>query len=103
MTTATESKWISEPFRLGTPGAVRARSGSCSCGPDSRRRHCARAPASNSIYEFPRPESRSAFKDITDAQSLFVRLFIDGEQVARGVVESNLSAGRSRRCSSRSD
>ena len=90
MATATESAWTSEPFRLGPPEQFsRARELLMRAGFEETPL-CARASV-NSIYEFPRPDGRSAFKDITDAQSLFVRLFIDGDQVARSVVESILS------------
>src|SRR5204862_5093993 len=90
MATATESAWTSEPFRLGPREQFsRARELLMRAGFEETPL-CARASV-NSIYEFPRPDGRSAFKDITDAQSLFVRLFIDGDQVARSVVESILS------------
>jgi len=91
MTTATESAWTSEPFRLGSAeqfGHVRellVRAGF------EETPLCARAGVP-SIHDFPRPEDRSAFREITDPQSLFVRLFIDGDQVARSVFESILSS-----------
>jgi methylase of polypeptide subunit release factors len=90
MATATESAWTAEPFRLGTPEQFsRARELLVRAGFEETPL-CARAGVT-SIYDFPRPDGRSAFKDITDAQSLFVRLFIDGDQIARRVVESILS------------
>ncbi|HEY2377830.1 MAG TPA: methyltransferase [Gemmatimonadaceae bacterium] len=92
MPTATDSRWTSEPFRPGNSGQfARVRELFLRSGFEETP-VCARAGV-DSIYEFPRPEGRSAFKDVSDAQSLFVRLFVDGDRVARSVAESMLSPG----------
>ena len=86
---AAESKWTSEPFRLGTPAQfARVREIFVRTGFEETPL-CARAGV-QSIHDFPRPDQRTAFKDVSDAQSLFVSLFLDGDQVLRGVVESVL-------------
>ncbi|HKW46026.1 MAG TPA: class I SAM-dependent methyltransferase [Gemmatimonadaceae bacterium] len=91
MATTTESKWISEPFRLGTPEQfARVRELFVRTGFEEAPL-CARAGV-ESIHDFPRPEGRSSFKDVSDPQSLFVSLFLDGEYVARSAAESILSA-----------
>src|SRR5690349_5833605 len=91
MTTASESKWISEPFRLGTSEQfARLRELFVRTGFEETPL-CARAGVAT-IHDFPRPEGRNSFKDVTDPQSLFVRLYLDGENVPRGLIESILAA-----------
>ena len=91
MATATESKWLSEPFRLGTPEQfAHVRELFVRTGFEEVPL-CIRAGV-ESIHDFPRPERRNVFTDISDPQSLFVRLFLDGEHVGRPIVESILSA-----------
>jgi SAM-dependent methyltransferase len=90
MQTARERSWLSEPFRLGTPEQfgrlheLLVRSGF------EEMPLCARAGVT-SIHDFPRPEDRTAFKETTDAQSLLVRLFLDGSAIGREEIESVLS------------
>ena len=90
MPTATESAWRTEPFRLGTPDQyARIRELLVRAGFEETP-ICARAGVS-AVHDFPRPEDRAAFKEITDPQSLFVRLLLDGEHVPWSLVRSMLS------------
>ena len=92
MATASESKWISEPFRLGAPEQfARVREFFVRVGFEETPL-CARAGVA-SIHDFPRPERRNAFKDVTDPQALLVRLFLDGEKISSALVKSILSDG----------
>ena len=51
---------------------------------------CSRAGVTT-LYDLPAPEDRSAFKDPADAQTLFVKLFLDGEGVPWNIVQTLLS------------
>jgi methylase of polypeptide subunit release factors len=92
MSKIAESAWTIEPFRIGSPDEfARLRELLVRSGFEEAPL-CARAGVT-SIQDFPRPDDRAAFKEITDAQSLFVRLFLDGEHVPWSVVRSMLAEG----------
>jgi len=86
----SERSWTAEPFRIGKAeefGRLRdllVRSGF------EEMQLCARAGVT-SIYDFPRPEDRTVFKEVADAQSLLVRLFLDGAEIARTVIAAILT------------
>lgn len=91
-TAATFSTWTTEPFRTATPEQfARVRELLVRSGFEEAP-ICARAEI-ESIYDLPRVEDRMALKDITDAQTLFVRLFMDGDAVSWQTVRSLLSEG----------
>lgn len=90
MATATESTWTTEPFRIGTAddfGLVRelfVRSGF------EETPICARVGLAT-LHDVVMSSDRAAFKEEIDPQSLFVKLFLDGERVAWSVVRAMLS------------
>lgn len=87
---ATPSTWTTEPFRAGTPEQFsRVRELFVRSGFEEAP-ICARAGI-ESIQELPVLADRSVFKDITDAQALFVRLFMDCDAVPWSTVRSVLS------------
>jgi precorrin-6B methylase 2 len=89
MTAATPAVWTTEPFRLGTPQEfARVRELFVRVGFEETP-ICARAGVPN-IHELPGFEQRSVFKEATDAQSLFVRLFIDGDRMPWSTVREIL-------------
>lgn len=92
MTTATTpSTWTAEPFRAGTPEQfARVRELLVRSGFEEAP-ICLRAGI-ESIHDLPVLSDRSAFKEITDAQTLFVRLFLDCDAVPWSTVRSVLSA-----------
>ena len=89
-TGARESAWTAEPFRLGTVdefGRVRdlfVRAGF------EETPICARAGIA-SLHDLPVMEDRSTFREPTDPQSLFVRLFLDCDRISWDVVRTILS------------
>jgi methylase of polypeptide subunit release factors len=95
MSPANRGTWTSEPFILGSAEQFSALRDLFLRAGYEEAPLCARAGI-ESIHDFPRPEDRSAFKDITDTQSLLVRLFLDGEVVSNEQLELFL-AGDERR------
>lgn len=92
MATATDSAWTTEPFRLGsTEEFARVRELFVRVGFEETP-ICARAGIAT-IHDLPVLESRSVFKDVTDPQTLFVRLFLDCDRLAWSVVRSVLTDG----------
>ena len=90
-TGARESSWTAEPFRLGTVDQfARVRELFVRVGFEETP-ICARAGI-KSLYELPSLQDRSAFREPTDPQSLFVRLFLDCDRVPWSVVRSTLSS-----------
>ena len=88
-TGARESTWTAEPFRLGTVDQfARVRELFVRAGFEETP-ICARAGIA-SLYELPTFDERSAFREATDAQSLFVRLFLDCDRVPWTVVRTTL-------------
>jgi methylase of polypeptide subunit release factors len=86
---ATASAWTTEPFRIGTPEQfARLRELLVRSGFEEAPL-CARAGI-ESIYDLPQFDDRSVFKDITDGQTLFVRLFMDGAAVSWSLMRSVL-------------
>jgi methylase of polypeptide subunit release factors len=78
-----------EPFRLGTPlQFARVRELFVRVGFEEAP-ICARAGVAN-LHELPALEKRSVFKEATDPQSLFVRLFIDCARVPWSIVRATL-------------
>ena len=89
-TGARESAWTAEPFRLGTVDQfARVRELFVRAGFEETP-ICARAGVA-SLHELPVREDRSAFRDPTDPQSLFVRLFLDCDRVQWSVVRATLT------------
>lgn len=89
MTKAAESRWTVEPFHSGEPDDyARLRELFVRSGFEEAPL-CARAEV-DSIHQFPLPPERASFREITDAQSLFVHLFLDGATVSAEVVRSVL-------------
>lgn len=89
-TAATPSTWTTEPFRSGTPEQfARVRELFVRVGFEEAP-ICARAEI-ESIHDLPVFGDRSAFKEISDAQTLFVRLFIDCDAVPWSIVRSALA------------
>lgn len=89
-TAATPSVWTTEPFRIGTPEQfARVRELFVRSGFEEAP-ICARAEI-ESIHDLPPFDDRAAFKDVTDAQTLFVRLFMDCDAVPWEIVRSVLS------------
>lgn len=92
MAAAVESSWTTEPFRLGAPEEfARVREIFIRTGFEAAP-ICTRAGVAT-IHDLPELDDRSAFRDATDPQSLFVRLFLDCDSVAWSVVRSVLSEG----------
>jgi precorrin-6B methylase 2 len=90
-TGARESSWTAEPFRLGTADEfARVRELFVRAGFEETP-ICARAGIA-SLYELPLLQDRSAFREPTDPQSLFVRLFLDCDRIPWSVVRSTLSS-----------
>ena len=90
-TGARESSWTAEPFRLGSVDQfARVRELFVRAGFEETP-ICARAGIA-SLYELPLLQDRAAFREPTDPQSLFVRLFLDCDRVPWGVVRSTLSS-----------
>lgn len=90
MAATDRGAWKSEPFRLGTGEQFsRLRDLFVRSGYEEAPL-CARAGI-ESIHEFPPPDERMVFKEVTDAQSLLVRLFLDGDPVAAADIDSILS------------
>ena len=84
-----ERRWTHEPFRHGTPeDFARARELLVRTGYEEAPL-CARAEVT-SIFDFPALEGRTVFRDVTDAQSLLVHLFLDGVRVEWDAVRSLL-------------
>jgi SAM-dependent methyltransferase len=86
----SQSAWTTDPFRLGTTeqfGRVRellVRAGF------EETPICARAGIAT-IHDLPVADDRTAFRDATDAQAVFVRLFLDGDRIPWSVVRSILT------------
>src|SRR5690348_17378305 len=91
MTTAmTPSVWTTEPFRIGTPEQfARLRELFVRSGFEEAP-ICARAEI-ETIHDLPPFDDRTALKDVADAQTLLVRLFMDCDAVSREAVRSVLS------------
>ena len=90
-TGARESSWTAEPFRLGTADEfARIRELFVRAGFEETP-ICARAGIA-SLYELPLLQDRSPFREPTDPQSLFVRLFLDCDRIPWSVVRSTLSS-----------
>lgn len=90
-TGARESNWTAEPFRLGTVDQfARVRELFVRAGFEETP-ICARAGIA-SLHDLPVVEDRSAFREPTDLQSLFVQLFLDCDRVPWSVVRAALSA-----------
>ena len=91
MTKGVQSRWTVEPFRDGSAddfGRLRelfVRSGF------EEAPLLARAEV-DSIHHFPLLSSRTVFRDVTDAQTLFVHLFLDGADVPWETVRGVLPA-----------
>jgi 16S rRNA G966 N2-methylase RsmD len=91
-TPATTSTWTTEPFRSGTPEQfARLRELFVRSGFEESP-ICARAEV-DSIHDLPPFGNRTVFRDITDAQTLFVRLFLDCDAVPWTTIRSVLSEG----------
>lgn len=89
-TGARDSNWTAEPFRLGTVDQfARVRELFVRAGFEETP-ICARAGIA-SLHEFPLLQERSAFREPTDPQSLFVRLFLDCDRIPWSVVRTTLS------------
>ena len=87
---ARESAWTAEPFRLGTVDEfARVRELFVRAGFEETP-ICARAGIA-SLHDLPVLEDRSAFREPTDPQSVFVRLFLDCDRISWGVVRAILS------------
>jgi SAM-dependent methyltransferase len=86
----TPHVWTVEPFRMGTPREfARLRELLGESGyTEPLLREGAGVPA---IHFFPAFDKRRVFLEVRDAQSLFVRLFFDGDSVPWSVVRSVLS------------
>ena len=90
-TGARESNWTAEPFRLGTVDQfARVRELFVRAGFEETP-ICARAGIA-SLHELPVLQDRSAFREPTDPQSLFVRLFLDCDRIPWSVVRTAISA-----------
>ena len=90
-TGARESNWTAEPFRLGTVDQfARVRELFVRAGFEETP-ICARAGIA-SLHELPVLQDRSAFREPTDPQSLFVRLFLDCDRIPWSVVRTAMSA-----------
>jgi methylase of polypeptide subunit release factors len=89
---STQSRWTGEPFGMGTSAEFdRLRALFVRVG-FTEPQLCQDAGAA-SMYEFPAMSTeRLVFRDLTDARAVFVRLFLDGENVAWSVVRSVLPA-----------
>ena len=89
-TGARESAWTAEPFRLGTVDQfAHVRELFVRAGFEETP-ICARAGIA-SLHELPVLQDRSAFREPTDPQSLFVRLFLDCDRIPWSVVRATLS------------
>jgi len=90
-TGARESAWTAEPFRLGTVDQfARVRELFVRAGFEETP-ICTRAGIA-SLHELPVLEERSAFREPGDAQSLFVRLFLDCDPIPWTAVRTTLPA-----------
>lgn len=90
MAAASEGASANPPLHFGTPEQyLRVRELFVNGGFEESP-VCSRASVTT-LYDLPAPEDRSEFKDPEDAQTLFVRLFLDGESVSWDVVRSFLS------------
>lgn len=90
-TGARESAWTAEPFRLGTVDQfARVRELFVRAGFEETPL-CARAGIA-SLVDLPVFEDRSAFREPTDAQSLFVRLFLDCDRIPWTAVRTTLTS-----------
>ena len=88
-TSARESAWTAEPFQLGTVDQfARVRELFVRAGFEETP-ICARAGI-RSLHELPVLDERSAFREPTEPQSLFVRLFLDCDPIAWAVVRATL-------------
>jgi carbamoyltransferase len=90
MSPANRGIWTSEPFILGSPEQFSSLRDLFLRAGYEEAPLCARAGI-ESIHDFPRPEDRSAFKDVSDTQSLLVRMFLDGDAVSNEQLESFLT------------
>src|SRR5690349_1437422 len=91
VTGARQSTWTAGPFRLGTVDQfARVRELFVRAGVEETP-ICARAGI-GSLHELPPLEERSAFREPIDAQSLFVRLFLDCDEIPWTVVRMTLAA-----------
>ena len=90
-TGARESAWTAEPFRLGTVDQfARVRELFVRAGFEETP-ICARAGIA-SLHDLAVLEDRSVFREPTDPQSLFVRLFLDCDRVPWTVVRTTLAS-----------
>ena len=90
MTTGLRSAWTVEPFRIGAPEEFARLRALFALAGYTEPRLCEQADVP-SIHFFPRADERTVLLTVGDAQSLFVRLFVDGEHVPREVVRQFLS------------
>jgi precorrin-6B methylase 2 len=87
---ARESAWTAEPFRVGTVDQfARVRELFVRAGFEETP-ICARAGVA-SLHDLLDEENPTAFRELTDGQALFVRLFLDCDRIAWSVVRSILS------------
>lgn len=91
MAPASRSVWRSEPFILGRPEQFSHLRDLFVRAGYEEAPLCARA-AIESIHDFPRREDRSVFNEVTDAQSLLVRIFLDGDAASNEQLEKFLTA-----------
>lgn len=91
MTSPAERRWTAEPFRHGTAEQFRRLRDLLVRSGFEETPLCARAGI-DSIYDLPRPHERSAFREATDPLALLVRLFLDGDELPRTLIESMLPA-----------
>jgi SAM-dependent methyltransferase len=90
MTNVAASRWTVEPFQdASAADLARLRDVFVHCGFEEAPL-LARAGV-DSLHHFPVAEGRTAFREITDAQSLLVHLFIDGSDVPWDAVKQMLS------------
>ena len=79
MAAASESASANPPLHSGTPEQYpRVRELFVKSGFEEAP-VCSRAGVTT-LYDLPAPEDRSALKEPADAQTLFVKLFLDGER-----------------------
>lgn len=90
MTHVAASRWTVEPFQdVGDDDLARLRDLFVRCGFEEAPL-LARAGV-DSVHEFPVLEGRAVFREITDAQSMLVHLFLDGVAVPWDTVRQVLS------------
>ena len=82
--------WTADPFRLGTADQFSRLREMFVRGGYEEAPLCARAGI-ESIHDLARLEERSSFQEITDSQSLLVRLFFDGGAVPTAQLDSFLT------------